>query len=456
MARDQDELFRAPQWSSLPHDPSEETHRAQLSRTNRLGIPVYGSSLCSLAEVSCDWRDAAIVYLNESVTSNHLSIVPLLREKLPRWPLTTHEHDALSTFDRIKHRVRRLDVKKSTEPRHRESLDPLFRIMELLDEDLPNLVEVSLDHGPVDHPHDDYGDDAGDPPSSIPESFLRYIAAHPVPRQNITSLTVAFDPIREPTRGFNANVLAGLLTALPSLAHLRVHSPIRVFSSSRDVEGVRTAFEGAKQLTSLSLRSTPSLDIPLVNFIAGLAATIEHLSFMYGNRAPLRATTDERPLFPPTTFPSLSHLHLTGSDNEYILKSFVGAPLSHLHLTFTEGNPSTLLTDPTILESFLPTLRHLRLDYNPSEPAMVDADLRQWCADASVSFHADASTVISKLDRGSEKESPALTLSEKSTELLNRAQEQIGRNVDAGDEVRAAEIEKALDGLRVLLKMQNE
>ncbi|KAL8287241.1 hypothetical protein RQP46_003693 [Phenoliferia psychrophenolica] len=496
MARDQDELFRAPAYSLLSNTPAAEDEelRTELSQSKDGGGSLYGSSLPMLALVSRDWRDAASKYLNESITAWKLFLVQSHRDH----PLAKRDEHASPAFERIKPRIRRLTF-------HQWPLEhgrSLFDMSLMVTAELPGICEVSLDAGrhrlepSLDGEASDSDDDSEeDYPRTIAGAFLQGIVGYPVigpaVAKKITSLTIAFD-INQSGSTSQA-VLARLIRSLPSLNHLRLIDPFELFHHSDAEDGLQAALDGAQHLTSLSIRLSPdyvfsnpeeeleeiymvarwlswkpqlkALDIvtsdlgnSLPAFIAGVAPTLERLSLSYKHVADvyLPSSKARKPFLDPTSFPLLSHVELTGNENDFILESILGSPISHLHLTSTSDTSCDLLTDPPTIDQYLPTLRHLRLDSEPFRPRTALADLRERCEDAGVVLHVGAPSASGHAIPPSKSKEVIQDASGETERLLERALEQARRNTAAGDEMRTAELTKALQGLRVLLKMQTE
>ncbi|KAL8287222.1 hypothetical protein RQP46_003674 [Phenoliferia psychrophenolica] len=490
MARDQDKLYRSRQLSTLPHDLAERDTRTELSR-NVFQRPLYGTSLLHLAEVNRDWHDAAARYLNESITALHLAIFRSLRErqaeediKTPGGPL----HPRLLAFDHIKHRIKHLVVRQAPPLCQHDTLDHVIEVLL----DLPNVDTVSVRPGDFGGRPQDLNDEAA-PPPSMAHLFWQSMLKYPTIALRMSSLTIAFE-VDEPQSSKDRLVLAGLITALPSLVHLRINNPSGIFSQDEDEdddedddrEGLKAALVGAQHLTSLSLQLPPVIDgqgdpelymAPqwatwkpklkvfeavtdeftngLAAFVVGLAPTLERLSLSYQTIIDIAnnpSALQENPpdFFPFTSFPSLSHLHISGDSHDMVLESFLDAPISSLRITFTEANFCHLLADESLLDRYLPSLRLLRLDYEPSQPEPPSAKLRKRCEDAGVVFLVGPSTAIGAL------ECPHRDLSGDTALLLQKTMEMAKRNDETGDEMRKAELSKALDGIRVLLKMQNE
>ncbi|KAL8287224.1 hypothetical protein RQP46_003676 [Phenoliferia psychrophenolica] len=499
MARDQDRIYLMPQWENLPNAPEELAFREKLSRRDRRGGTLYGASLSHLAAVSRDWRDATREFRNETINTRSLSVAALHRTKLERddVPLAPDELERLLTFDRIKHRVRRVTFRNRPSACSRSELRLVMNEMV----QLPNVVEVSLDR-------DCFVEGYRRPEDGEPgrwNMFSDALEAYPGVGRRITSFTFAFGPNGQDdgdeqwAPGDGRVVLARLIAGLPNLVHLGVINPIYVFSSSDDDEGLRTALEGAQHLTSLSLRLAPDyvdvdregqepceiwmkeewlswkpslkvldirtkvLDKHLTAFIAGVAPTLERLSLSYDKLlAEQNVTTgDADPFLPSTSFPALSHLRLCGNSraNDFILESLIGSPISHLHLLLTQHSKPTLLTTPSNLDRYLPSLRTLRVDYVPTRPIFGCEDLRERCEEKGVAFNMGTTTAISRLkNKHGRNVDSALEpyTSCKSSQLLSRAQDLVKRHTAEVDSAGAAELEKALDGLRVLLKMHDE
>ncbi|KAL8287231.1 hypothetical protein RQP46_003683 [Phenoliferia psychrophenolica] len=492
MARDQDELFRAPAYSLLPYTSAtggEGELRNQLIRWKDQSKSPYGLSLHMLAEVSRDWRDAASKFLNESIEAWRLVVVYANEQRLVHGlPDFIGGPNAPLAYERIKDRIRHVKVEQFPGRSSPAELECVLNVME----DLPNVDQVSLAAGDIVESGSDT-DDEDEPPHSIAAAFLQAVTAHPDVGNRITSLTIAFDIDFDEITPPAKSTLASLIISLPSLIHLRIINPTELFWSLPDEDILKSALEGARHLTSLSLRLPPDyvndevegfeqirmhqrwlswkprltvLDIvtdvfsmSLASFVAGVAPTLEHLSISFKNLEPNYNPQNRPPFyrpkyFPPnTSFPLLSHLQLSGDENDIILEGFLDSPISHLHITTTGHDSCTLIADPSTLDPYLPTLRDLRLDFEPSQPSKRHEELRQRCEDEGVVLCIKPGTAISEC---TPYVYSAEALSETSILLMGRAQEQARINAAAGDTARAAQLEKALDAVRVLLKMQME
>lgn len=310
--------------------------------------------------------------------------------------------------------------------------------------------------------------------------------------QRVTSLTITIKDSSSANEATSPDSLAALLAVLPSLVELKVVNPTDLFTIYH--EGLKSALVGLRHLSHLVLRSQSRARSELVRmqfdedwarwrppllkeleietikaprglrpFIDGLTSSLERLSLRFRF---LEDGFDEHS--PPVTFPHLTHLHLSSANSiQRLISLFSSAEITDLHLMYTRENHCAFLDNTDKLDVHLPSLRRLRVGMNRDE-ALPEAssivNLRRWCHTNGVNFDLKTTSAayeaVDDADPGAIyhnfSTSETRTTCDESECLLVQALAQVSIHRKMDDHQRAVAMERALNGVRVLLKMQSE